>query len=226
MRLARKGIFFCLVGPTGSGKSSIGKEIVTQREDILTSVSVTSRAPRVGEQDGVHYHFVDRREFERRQSAGLLFEAEEVHGNYYGTLQQTIDNVVTGENDLLLDIDIRGALTFQKLFPEQTTIVFLSPPDAESLIARVRGRGEVRDEELHARIRTAADEFSALDQALRAIPCPVRYLIVNRGFHESVQRTLAILDAERVVVARLAPERIQSLSTIAMKAKTILETSS
>lgn len=193
----RSGILFCLVGPAGGGKTSIAKELISQGAGALQkSVSVTSRKMREGEIPGGSYDFVTRQEFERRVAAGLFFEWEEVHGNLYGTLRATLDDAVTHGKDLVLDIDIRGALNLKRGYPRDVVIVFVLPPSPQVLRERIVSRGGLAEGELDARLATARTEYARILE-LHGAPDAHEYLVVNEKLSDSVRGAQSVLDAER-----------------------------
>ena len=134
-----RGQLIVLSGPSGVGKSTVISELLGQRQDIHFSVSFTTRQPRVGEADGVNYHFVDRAEFERMISAGELLEYAEYVGNYYGTSLKVIQEKVAAGTDVLLDIEVQGAAKVRAKCPE-AVLIFIIPPSFEELSRRLRGR--------------------------------------------------------------------------------------
>jgi guanylate kinase len=204
MELKKEGIVLCLVGPAGSGKTSLGAELVERHKGSISySISATTRQARAGEQDGVHYHFLPREDFLARKERGEFFETEEVHGNLYGTLLETVQSSMVQGKDLLLDVDIKGALVFKHKLPLNTVIVFLSPPSREVLIERIKGRGGIAEEELNRRLETAHAEFARFYEHSK-FGGMIDYLIVNAGREESMQQLSAILAAERLRASRVS----------------------
>jgi len=201
--LKRKGILFVLIGPTGSGKSTFCSRLVGEfSKDLHYSISVTSRAPRANEVRGKSYHFVSREEFLDRRDKGEFFEWEETHGNLYGTLRSNLENGINGGNDLLFQIDIRGAMSLKRAFPENTVSVFIMPPSFQALKERLAGRGTVDPQELARRFATARDEYTAL-RKLSSEPGKVDYLVVNHDLEETYSRIRSIVVAERARYHRM-----------------------
>ncbi|MEY4667377.1 MAG: hypothetical protein RL518_76 [Pseudomonadota bacterium] len=194
--LKRKGILFVLIGPSGSGKSTFCSRLVKDFDDLQYSTSVTSRPPRHGEVHGKSYHFVSREEFIARRERGEFFEWEETHGNLYGTLRATLQNGIDGGHDLLFQIDIRGALTMKKNFPDNTVSVFIIPPSFEALRERLLARGPVDGSELERRFATARQEYETL-LSLRAEHDKIDYLLLNQDIEETYQQMKGIVLAER-----------------------------
>jgi guanylate kinase len=212
--LKRKGILFVLVGPSGSGKSTLCSRLVKDfHTDIHYSISVTSRPPRKGEIDGTSYHFVSREEFSARRERGEFFEWEETHGNLYGTLRSSLENGINSGHDLLFQIDIRGAMTMKKNFPDNTVAVFVIPPSFEALQERLLGRGSVDEAELERRIATARQEYEAL-QALSKEKGMIDYLILNRDIEDAYVQMKGIVLAERSRYLRMDSESVATFCKV------------
>ncbi|RMD86504.1 MAG: guanylate kinase [Candidatus Dadabacteria bacterium] len=205
--LKREGILFCICGPAGVGKSTVARYLVENYSEVEFSVSATSRPPRKGESDGVDYHFMSREEFERRISEGDFFEYEEVHGNYYGTLKSSVEGAITAGTDLLLDIDIKGALTFKRKKPDNTVIVFMVPPSLKELISRIKYRGSISDEELSRRLKTLEEEYRILFDLGKE---NIDYLVVNAELSETCDLVSYIFQAERMKLKRLERASIKA----------------
>ena len=182
-----RGQLIVLSGPSGVGKSTVISELLGQRQDIHFSVSFTTRQPRVGEADGVNYHFVDRAEFERMISAGELLEYAEYVGNYYGTSLKVIQEKVAAGTDVLLDIEVQGAAKVRAKCPE-AVLIFIIPPSFEELSRRLRGRNTDSEETIAGRLRKAREEY-------RQIPS-YDYLVVNDKVSAAAAEIIAILLAE------------------------------
>lgn len=203
MTVARRGMLFCLVGPAGGGKTSFCRKLEeAYGASVRCSVSVTSRPARPDEIKGKSYVFVTRADFERLVRDGEFFEWEENHGNYYGTLRSTVEETLRGGIDLLLTIDIRGALNFKKSFPQNTVITFIVPPSTAALRERLRGRGEISDLEFRTRLATATREYRELLDS--AGSDQIDYLLVNDSFDVAFAGLRAILDAERHRLVRIS----------------------
>jgi guanylate kinase len=143
--------------PSGAGKSTIEKELRRRRDDVLFSISATTRRPRPGEVDGVNYHFVGVDEFRRMIAAGELIEWAEVHGNYYGTPLAMISQARREGKRLLLDIDVQGARQVRERVPD-AVLVFILPPSGAALAERLSKRGTEKPEVLRRRLANARDE--------------------------------------------------------------------
>lgn len=210
---ARLGMLFCLVGPAGGGKTSIALKLLeSQLGNLKKSISVTSRAMRAGEEDGVSYYFVSRAAFEARVARAEFFEWEEVHGNYYGTLNESIDEAIRNGADLLFDIDIRGALTLRERFPLQAVSIFITPPTRAELRDRIQRRGSVDAADLERRLRTAGEEFERV-RSLFHSDRALDYLVINDLLDRAVEMVHAIIVAERSRMIRFPSQIIDALGS-------------
>ena len=189
-----------LSAPSGGGKTTIARELLTRRTDLGYSVSCTTRSPRVGEVDGRDYYFLSRAEFERRRDAGEFAESAEVHGNMYGTLRSEVARVLGAGKHVVMDIDVQGAQQFTRAFPQSVTI-FVLPPSADVLLERLRRRRTESKQELAKRLQSALQELQAVDQ--------YQYVVVNDDLEGAVRRISAIADAEVVSRQRVAGLRHQ-----------------
>lgn len=150
-----------LAGPTAVGKGTIVTELRRRHPDLFVSVSATTRAPRPGEEDGVHYHFVTEEEFARLVDTGQMLEWATVHGRYhYGTPRGPVEDELAAGRPALLEIDLDGARQVRRAMP-QAQLVFIAPPSWEELVARLRGRGTEGAEEQERRLATARTEMAA-----------------------------------------------------------------
>jgi len=182
-----RGFPLVLSAPSGGGKTTIANALIAAREDVGYSVSATTRAPRPNERDGVDYHFVSRKEFERRVAAGEFLEWAEYGGERYGTLKADIESVLESGRHAVLDIEIQGARAVKEHYPD-AVLVFVVPPSAEELLHRLGGPGGTRGKSLTARLRRAVLE-------LREAPA-YDYVVYNADRTEAVAEVAAILDAE------------------------------
>ncbi len=150
-----------LAGPTAVGKGTVSAFVRERYPDVWLSVSATTRAPRAGEVDGVHYHFVDDTEFDRMVEAGELLEWAVVHRRArYGTPRRPVEQALADGRAALLEIDLQGARQVRETMPE-ALFVFLAPPSWDELVRRLVGRGTETAEERERRLRTAVDELAA-----------------------------------------------------------------
>ena len=189
------GVFpLILSSPSGGGKTTIAKELLRRRADMGYSVSCTTRLARPGESDGQDYYFISPEQFEAARAGGEFAESAEVHGNMYGTLRREVDRVLQSGRHVVMDIDVQGARQFVQAYPEAVT-VFLIPPDAEVLLARLRGRGTESSDSLARRLRSAVEELRAVDL--------YGYLVVNEDLEEAVRAVSEIVDSESRRLSRL-----------------------
>lgn len=150
-----------LAGPAGVGKGTIVQRILASEPDFMLSVSATTRSPRPGEVDGVHYHFISKAEFEGLIAENQLLEHAIVHGsNYYGTPLNELTRAEAEDKHLLLEIDLQGARQVKARIPQALTI-FISPPSWEELESRLRNRGTETEEQIQTRLTTARAELAS-----------------------------------------------------------------
>ncbi len=157
--MQRKGNLFVLSGPSGAGKGTLVKMILERVPDAWLSISDTTRAPRKGEVDGVHYYFVDDAEFDRLVETGGLLEWAQVHENRYGTPRARVEEHMAKGGQVLLEIDVQGGFQIREQIPE-AHLVFIEPPSLEELENRLRGRGTDSDESIAVRMKNAQLELS------------------------------------------------------------------
>ena len=198
--MAHLGTLYIVSSPSGAGKSSLLSALLARFNDdqrMQLSISHTTRGMRPGEADGVHYHFVDKSEFQAQIDRGAFFEWAEVLGNYYGTSRETIERCLDQGIDVFLDIDWQGARQIRDQLPEARSI-FILPPSLPILEQRLHGRGQDSDEVIRHRMAQAVAEMSHYDE--------YDYLIVNDDFETSLQQLASIIRAERT---RLAAQRLR-----------------
>jgi len=214
MELKREGILFCLIGPTAGGKTTLASKLLGENPETLRlSVSTTSRLPREGESEGESYFFVSREDFEQKIKKGEFFEWEEIHGNLYGTAKSAVDGAISSGRDLLLDIDIRGAVNFKKSFPGNAVISFLIPPSIKALRDRIRGRGAIEESDLEERLATARREFEQLKELAEESGI-IDYFVVNDKFEATHRILSSILAAERVKLGRTDMSEVKRLCSL------------
>lgn len=182
-----RGQLFVLSGPSGVGKSTVISELMGQRSNLYFSVSSTTRAPRVGEADGVNYNFVTRDEFERMIREGELLEYTEYVGNYYGTSLKLIEDKLSSGIDVLLDIEVNGAANVRKRCPD-AVLIFIIPPSFEELSRRLHARNTDNEDVIEGRLQTARREYQRIPE--------YDYLVVNDKVSNAVREIESILIAE------------------------------
>ena len=173
-----------LSGPSGVGKSTVVAHLRTVQPDVWLSVSVTTRKPRPGERDGVHYHFVDADEFDKLVANGELLEWAEFAGNRYGTPRRPVQERLEAGIPVLLEIDLQGARQVRESMPE-ARFVFLAPPSWDELVRRLVGRGTEDEAERERRLATARVELAAEPE--------FDHVIVNDDVHRATDELLAVM---------------------------------
>lgn len=182
-----KGILVVISGPSGTGKGTICGRILSEMDNIGFSTSMTTRQPRDGEVDGKDYYFVTKDQFEAAIENDEFLEHANVFGNYYGTLKAEVASKLDEGKDILLDIDVQGALNVMKAFPDQL-FIFILPPSMEELRKRITGRGTDSDEEIERRLSQAESEMSMADE--------YDYQIVNDDLETAVK------DVKKIIIER------------------------
>ena len=185
----QRGNLFVIVAPSGAGKTSLVDALLKRDSNIRLSISYTTRAPRQGEQNGREYHFVDKPAFEAMIAAGDFLEHANVYGNYYGTSKRWIEEQISGDHDVLLEIDWQGAAQVRKLFPSVVGI-FILPPSLDELRRRLQARGKDSPEAIERRMASAREEISHVLE--------FEYIIVNERFESALDDLIAIVRAARL----------------------------
>jgi len=186
------GSLYIVCAPSGAGKTTLTRALLDADPQVRLSVSYTTRAPRPGENNGVHYHFTDVATFERMAAAGEFLESALVHGNRYGTSQRWIDEARRGGTDILLEIDWQGATQVRRLIPDAIGI-FIVPPSFEALAERLKGRGQDSPDTIARRLQAAREEMSHVSE--------FDYVIINNEFSRAAQDLIAIVHARRLRLA-------------------------
>ena len=189
----RKGLLIVVSGASGTGKGTVCRKILTDLPEVAYSISATTRAPRPGEVDGKEYYFISRDEFQAWIADGKFLEYAEVYGNFYGTPLNKITERLNRGEDILLEIDVQGALNVKRKFPEGIYI-FLLPPSLEELKRRIEGRGTENPESLARRLKNAVAEIK--------IGLEYDYVVVNDSIDDAAAQIKAILTAERCKTER------------------------
>ena len=185
--LAHRTCPVVLSAPSGAGKTTIARALVKEIEDVVFSVSATTRPARDHEVDGVDYHFVSEAEFRAMIEADELVEWAEVHGHLYGTSREAIQAALEGGRFLILDVDVQGAMQMRDRVPD-AVLVFVLPPSADALVERLTERGTEREDKVTQRIDNARGE---LEQASR-----FDYIVVNENLDQAIDEVRSIVLAE------------------------------
>ncbi|MCM1569427.1 MAG: guanylate kinase [Roseburia sp.] len=184
----KKGILIVISGFSGSGKGTLMKKLIQTYDNYALSISMTTREPRAGEQNGVEYFFSDRQQFEEKISQDGFIEYAEYCGNYYGTPRAYVEEQLTAGRDVILEIEIQGALQVKKKFPE-SLLLFVTPPDAAELERRLRGRGTETPEVIAARLARASEESEGVEA--------YDYIVVNDELEKCVEELNRLVEAAR-----------------------------
>ncbi len=185
---SKQGHLFIISAPSGGGKTTLSKAVVNRFNDIFYSVSYTTRSPRNGEQDGVDYYFIQKKDFEKRIENGHWAEWAEVHGNYYGTSAEFLDKGLDSGHDMLLDIDVQGTIQILGRYPDSVTI-FIMPPSLETLRKRLEMRRTESRATIERRLLNAENEM-----AQKGL---YRHVIVNDELSVSIEKLIAIIEKYR-----------------------------
>ncbi len=187
--IARRGLMLVLSSPSGAGKTTLSRMLLDDPAVDL-SISVTTRPRRPAEEDGVHYHFIDRARFDAMVRSGELLEWAEVHGNCYGTPRAPVESALRAGRDVLFDIDWQGTQQMREKARSDLVSVFVLPPSAPELARRLHTRAQDSEEVIRSRMAKAADEMSHWAE--------YDYVIVNRDLTDAFAELRAILAAERL----------------------------
>ncbi len=194
--LGRRGMMLILSSPSGAGKTTLTRMLLqTPKLDLKLSISVTTRARRSSEVDGIHYKFIARKDFERLRDAGELLEWAEVHGNFYGSPRGPVEETLAAGGDVLFDIDYQGAQQVREKAPADVVSVFILPPSMKELRARLERRAEDSPEVIARRLDNARNEIRRWAQ--------YDYVLVNDDIQRTFDDLIAIVAAERLRRPRL-----------------------
>jgi guanylate kinase len=186
----RRGLLLVLSSPSGAGKSTIANCLLDSEDNLILSVSVTTRAQRPGEVDGQHYHFIDDARFAEMVAGDELLEHATVFGNSYGTPRQPVEDALAAGTDILFDVDWQGAQQLRDQMPADLVPVFILPPSADELHNRLQTRASDPEDVVMHRMSRASGEMSHWGE--------YAYVVVNRDIDASVAGVRAILHAERL----------------------------
>jgi guanylate kinase len=196
MAANRRGMILILSSPSGAGKTTLTRMLMQdQALDLTLSVSVTTRPRRSSEVDGIHYRFIDRREFERMKKGGDLLEWAEVHGNAYGTPREPVEKVLAQGRDMLFDVDWQGARQVRERLGDSVVSIFVLPPSLRELRARLERRAEDSAASIDTRLEAARQEIGRWRN--------YQYVIVNNDLQRAYGDVLSIVAAERLRASRV-----------------------
>lgn len=191
-RADHSGKLFIISGPSGAGKGTICRRLIEETK-VKLSVSMTTRSPRPGEIEGVSYYFTTKENFEHQIGRDGFLEYAQVYGNYYGTPKERVDEALKNGDDVVLEIDIQGALKVKEAYPGGI-FIFILPPSMAELRKRITGRGSETEEAINLRLSQTLKEVSYIDK--------YDYCVVNGEITEAVSRVKAIVTAEHSRVSQ------------------------
>ncbi len=191
--MEKKGLLTVVSGFSGAGKGTLMKGLLSKYDNYALSVSMTTRAPRPGEVDGREYFFITREQFEKNIEDGKLIEHAQYVGNYYGTPKDYVFEQLDAGKDVLLEIEIQGALQIKKRFPE-ALLLFVTTKDAQTLIERLKGRGTETEEVIFKRLKRAAEESEGIEE--------YEYLIVNDDLETCIEDMHDIIQKAKLKASR------------------------
>lgn len=188
--IERRGLMVVISSPSGAGKSTISRNLLETDRNLSLSVSVTTRAKRASEIEGIHYHFASTREFERLRDGDALLEWAAVHGNFYGTPREQVEKAMGEGRDMLFDIDWQGALQLQDKMRGDVVSIFILPPSMAELRSRLHRRAEDSEEVIATRLANAKAEIEHWRE--------YDYVVVNDDLERAFGSVKAIVEAERL----------------------------
>ena len=188
--IARRGLMLVLSSPSGAGKTTLSRMLLTVERNIELSISVTTRVRRPGEVNGRHYHFIDRKRFEGLRRGGELLEYAEVFGNFYGTLRKPVERALRQGRDVLFDIDWQGTQQLRERVRDDLVSVFLLPPSIGELTRRLHTRAQDDKKIIRSRMAKAGGEMSHWAE--------YDYVVINRDLDRAFAEVRSILAAERL----------------------------
>jgi guanylate kinase len=198
----RSGILFVVSAPSGAGKTTLCQAVTDSLENLIHSISYTTRKPRPGESDGRDYYFVSNERFRQMIDAGDFAEYAEVHANHYGTSKRTLDSLIVEGRDVILDIDTQGARQIKANYGK-AVFIFIMPPTLAVLEERLRNRRSEQEDEVRKRLRRAADEIR--DYRM------YDYIIVNSDFEKALSDLRSIVAAERCRTDQISSSWVDGL---------------
>lgn len=186
--MSHEGILIVVSGFSGAGKGTMMKSLVEEYDDYALSISATTRTPRTGEENGREYFFLSREQFEQKIADDALIEYAEYCGNYYGTPRDYVESELAKGRNVILEIEIQGALKIRKQYPN-ALLLFVSTPSAKELRRRLSGRGTETEEVIDRRLQRAAQEAEGIEE--------YDYIVINDDLEACVKELHEIIDAAR-----------------------------
>ncbi|WP_051327707.1 guanylate kinase [Desulfatirhabdium butyrativorans] len=180
---------FIVSAPSGAGKTTLCRAVLEAMPDLVYSVSYTTRAPRPGERDGIDYHFIDAERFKQAIQQSRWAEWAEVHGNFYGTSADLIEDALRRGQDVLLDIDVQGAQSISGRYPEHSITIFIRPPDMDALRRRLESRQTDSPAVIERRLRNAEQEMAQMHR--------YRHVIVNDVLEKAIGELIGVIRSYR-----------------------------
>ncbi len=193
--MSAQGTLFIITAASGTGKTSLVKELLATTDNLKVSISHTTRQPRPAEADGVHYYFTDKAAFEQLIAEGAFFEYAEVFGNYYGTSKQAVDDLLNQGIDVILEIDWQGALQVKEKSP-QAVMIFILPPSRDALRSRLSNRGQDSSDVIETRLAGAVTEMKNYHH--------FDYVVINDDFSTALSDLQTIIKAQRLTLTQQA----------------------
>ena len=188
-----KGLLIVISGPSGAGKGTVCKELM-KKYNYNISISATTRSPREGEVDGVNYHFLDKKSFEEKLFRDEFLEYAQVYGNYYGTLKKGVEDELNKGNNIILEIDIQGALQVQKVY-KNAVYIFLLPPSINELKNRILKRGSETESSFNLRFSSVGEELKYMNS--------YDYAVINDDLDSAVEKVHSIINTEMNRIRRM-----------------------
>lgn len=182
---SKRGLLLPISAPSGTGKTTVCRELMKENNHFKFSVSCTTRSPRYSEKDGIDYYFITKEEFENYIKNNMFAEWEKIFGHYYGTLKSELENTLRDNKVCLLDVDVKGALNIKKLYPNDTITIFLLPPNQEELERRLKSRGTDNPESISKRKERLPEEVKLAEH--------FDYIIVNDKLDKTVDKIKKII---------------------------------
>ncbi len=188
-----KGNLFVLSAPSGTGKTTVSRNLAKRVENLILSISYTTRPMKEGEKDGVDYHFVDAKTFDEMVEAGDFLEWANIYGYRYGTSRKAVEDCLGSGIDFLLEIDVQGGMNVKEIMPE-AVLIALFPPDRDTLYERLRGRKREAEGEIEERVREALRELVILKD--------YDYFVINRDLEKAIKDVILIIESQNLRVDR------------------------